>query len=132
MADLGEDDRELVHRPEHGTDVLVERHPDGAERPVAIGRELTKRHEEMRRGRLSELAEHYRAVETPRGETVIVVGPPAASTSMAADDFDARLLALLAEHSLRDAVAALAAETGMARRTLYERALVLQNRQAAP
>jgi len=100
------------------------------DRSAAVARELTKRHEEMRRGRLAELAQYYGAGEAPRGEAVIVVGPPQAPAPVAADELDARLLALLAEHSLRDAVARLAAETGMPRRALYERALTLQ--QAAP
>jgi hypothetical protein len=41
-------------------------------------------------------------------------------------DIDARLDQLLQTHSLRDAVARLAAETGVARRTLYDRALARQ------
>src|SRR5882762_3876861 len=40
---------------------------------AAVARELTKRHEEIRRGRLSELTEHYREAGPPRGEVVIVV-----------------------------------------------------------
>jgi 16S rRNA (cytidine1402-2'-O)-methyltransferase len=95
------------------------------ERSAAVARELTKRHEEMRRGRLSALAEHYRDAGAPRGEAVIVVGPPEAAPP-AAIDIDSRLRALLAAHSLRDAVARLAAETGLARRILYDRALALQ------
>jgi hypothetical protein len=43
-----------------------------------------------------------------------------------AADLDARLDTLLARHSVRDAVAALAAETGLGRRSLYERALARQ------
>ena len=95
------------------------------ERDAAVARELTKRHEEIRRGRLGALAEHYRAAGAPRGEAVIVVGPPERAPA-AGGDIDERLRALLAEHSLRDAVALLAGETGIARRTLYERALALQ------
>lgn len=95
-------------------------------RQAAVARELTKRHEEMRRGRLGDLAEHYLAAGAPPGEAVILVGPPEAAAPAAADDIDARLRQLLAGHSLRDAVLQLAAETGIARRTLYERALALQ------
>ena len=73
-----------------------------------MARELTKRHEEIRRGRLDELARHYRDAGPPRGEAVIVVGPPEAAPVPAADDIDSRLRALLAGHSLRDAVALLA------------------------
>lgn len=100
------------------------------EREAAVARELTKRHEEVRRGRLAALAEHYRAAGPPRGEAVILVGPPE-SAQPAADpdaepDIDKRLCDLLAGHSVRDAAALLAAETGLPRRRLYERALVLQ------
>ena len=96
------------------------------ERSAAVARELTKRHEEIRRGGLGTLAEHYRSAGAPRGEVVIIVGPPEAAPPVAASDLDHRLRALLAGQSLRDAVAQLAAETGIARRTLYERALAVQ------
>ncbi len=49
---------------------LAEREP---ERPLAVCRELTKIHEEVRRGSAGELAEHYRA-NPARGEVVVVVG----------------------------------------------------------
>jgi 16S rRNA (cytidine1402-2'-O)-methyltransferase len=97
------------------------------DRSAAIARELTKRHEELRRGRLGALAEHYRSAGPPRGETVIVVGPPEIAAPVAEGDVDARLCSLLGGHSLRDAVALVAAETGIPRRILYERALALQN-----
>jgi 16S rRNA (cytidine1402-2'-O)-methyltransferase len=42
------------------------------EREAVVARELTKLHEEIRRGRLSELAEHYSRVE-PRGEIVLLI-----------------------------------------------------------
>jgi 16S rRNA (cytidine1402-2'-O)-methyltransferase len=91
------------------------------DRPAAIGRELTKRHEEVRRGSLAALAAHYRN-HPPRGEVVLVIGPPEPTAPTPAD-IDAQLDAKLARLSLRDAVAELAAETGLARRALYDRAL---------
>src|SRR6202035_5568410 len=97
------------------------------DREAAVARELTKRHEEIRRGRLSELAAHYRFAGAPRGEAVVVGGPPEpAQATRSKGDVDNRLRALLAAHSLRDAVTRLAGETGLARRALYDRALVLQ------
>ncbi len=102
------------------------------ERSAAVARELTKRHEEIRRDRLGALAAHYRSAGAPRGEAVIVVGPPDAAAAPAESDIDARLLALLGSHSLRDAVAQLAGESGIARRTLYERALALQQESKEP
>ncbi len=96
-------------------------------RDAAVARELTKRYEEIRRGRLSELAAHYQAAGPPRGEAVIVVGPPEPAAPADAD-IEARLGQLLEAHSLRDAVARLASETGLARRALYDRALALQRK----
>jgi 16S rRNA (cytidine1402-2'-O)-methyltransferase len=97
------------------------------DRSAAIARELTKRYEEIRHGRLGSLAEHYCGAGPPRGEVVIVVGPPEVAAPADEGDTDTRLRALLAGRSLRDAVALLAGETGIPRRTLYERALALQN-----
>ena len=46
----------------------------GAERPAAVAREISKLHEEVRRGTLAELAAHYGAQPKVRGEIVVVVG----------------------------------------------------------
>ena len=53
----------------------------GADRPAAVARELTKLHEEIRRGTLGELATYY-GEHPPRGEVTVVIGgrpdmPPA-------------------------------------------------------
>jgi 16S rRNA (cytidine1402-2'-O)-methyltransferase len=95
------------------------------ERDAAVCRELTKRHEEVRRGTLSMLAEHYRAASPPRGEVVTVIGPPVAQPAEAVD-IEALLRERLGRGSLRDAVAELAEETGLGRQALYRRALALQ------
>jgi 16S rRNA (cytidine1402-2'-O)-methyltransferase len=95
------------------------------DRPAAVARELTKLHEEVRRGQLADLAADYRAAGPPRGEIVIVVGAPAPAEPDR-DMVDERLRAALSAGSLRDAVARLAAETGIGRRELYHRALALR------
>ncbi len=51
-------------------------------RPVAVCRELTKLHEEVRRGSAAELAAHYRA-SPPRGEMVLVCGAAARGRDVA-------------------------------------------------
>lgn len=94
-------------------------------RTAAICRELTKLHEETVPGDLAALAAHYRAVPAPKGEVVVVIGPPG-DAAVTADDFEARLADALAHNSLRDAVDAITAETGAPRKRVYARALDLQ------
>jgi 16S rRNA (cytidine1402-2'-O)-methyltransferase len=96
------------------------------ERPGAVARELTKFYETVRRGPLSVLAAHYEGEEEARGEIVVVIGPPGAETEAAAGDaIGERLRIALAELSLKEAVAQVAAETGQPRRKVYARALEL-------
>ncbi len=95
-------------------------HAFGASRRVVVCRELTKLHEEVRRGTAAELAEWADA--GVRGEVVVVVGGAEPRTV----GFDAavqEVLLLTATESLRDACASVAASTGHSRRSLYEAAL---------
>ncbi|MEO0556559.1 MAG: 16S rRNA (cytidine(1402)-2'-O)-methyltransferase [Bacteroidota bacterium] len=46
----------------------------GPDRPAAVAREISKLHEETRRGTLAELADHYGTQAKVRGEIVVVVG----------------------------------------------------------
>jgi 16S rRNA (cytidine1402-2'-O)-methyltransferase len=102
-------------------------------REAAIGRELTKLHEELRRGGLDELARDYAAGAETRGEFVIVVGGPAAPEPPGQAEIDAMLRAALARTSVKDAVAEVAAATGAPRRAVYGRALELtKDRHGAP
>jgi len=102
-------------------------------REAAICRELTKLHEEVRRGELAALAQELSGNE-PRGEIVVVVAPPAAAAQPSASETDTLLRAALARVSLKDAVGEVADVTGMPRRELYQRALVLAKEadRAAP
>jgi 16S rRNA (cytidine1402-2'-O)-methyltransferase len=93
----------------------------GPDRPAAVCRELTKLHEEVRRGGLAELATW--AAEGVRGEICIVVGGAAEEHADAATALD-RVLELAASGTrLKDAAALVAAETGLGKRDLYEAAL---------
>jgi 16S rRNA (cytidine1402-2'-O)-methyltransferase len=94
-------------------------------RDAAIGRELTKLHEEVRRGTLDTLARDYAEGAETRGEFVIVVAGPSAPTQAGADEIDALLRAALARVSVKDAVAEVATATGEPRRAIYARALEL-------
>ena len=100
------------------------------DRPVAVTREMTKRFEQVREGRLADLAAAYAEAGPPKGEVVVVVGPPdAASTAVSDPALDEALAAALANATLRDAVASVAAETGAPRRRVYQRALALEARR---
>jgi 16S rRNA (cytidine1402-2'-O)-methyltransferase len=96
------------------------------DRGAAVARELTKMHEEVVRGRLFELSQHFAEAGPPRGEVVVVVAPPGAATPVTPDDLDRRLAAAVAGGaSIKDAAALIAAETGHQRREVYARALKL-------
>ena len=93
-------------------------------REVAVARELTKLYEECRSGTAAELAAHYEA-HPPRGEIVLMIGPPPeAETSEA--DADALLRAALATEKPSQAAAQVAKATGLDRKALYARALELR------
>jgi len=93
-------------------------------RAAAICRELTKLHEEIRRGDLTSLARDYAGGGETRGEIVIVVAPPADDEANA-DDVDDLLRRALARVSVKDAVGEVALATGRPRREVYQRALTL-------
>jgi 16S rRNA (cytidine1402-2'-O)-methyltransferase len=96
-------------------------------RQAAICRELTKLHEEVRRGELAELARTYADGAETRGEIVIVVEPPAADAGApTAGDVDVLLRGALRRASVKDAVSEVASVTGRPRREIYQRALALE------
>ncbi len=90
-------------------------------RPAAVCRELTKLHEEVRRGSAAELAAHY-AEHPPRGEIVLVIGAPAAAGPAQAEREEAlAALQALVEAGARPrpAAAVLAKLTGVSANELY-------------
>ena len=97
----------------------------GAEREAALCRELTKLHEEIRRGELKSLAEAC-AGDEPRGELVVVIAPPPAPMPTDARESETLLRDALTRLSLKDAVAEVAQLTGRRRREIYQNALALQ------
>ena len=96
-------------------------------RAAAVARELTKLHETVVRGDLASLAADPSLV-APRGEVVVVIGPPPDEDAAAGVDVDAALAEALERLSPADAAREIAAATGLARRELYSRALGLKGR----
>lgn len=93
-------------------------------REVAVARELTKLHEECRTGTAASLAAHY-AAHPPKGEIVLLVGPPGEDEAPVLDT-DALLRAALVEAGPGKAAGMVAKATGIDRATLYARALELK------
>lgn len=97
----------------------------GAERRMALCREMTKRHEETRRGTIAELREALAGTE-PRGEIVLVVERAPERPEQSEDMMEEMLMSELASHRLSDAVARVSRATGLPRRRVYSRALQLR------
>jgi 16S rRNA (cytidine1402-2'-O)-methyltransferase len=95
-------------------------------REAAICRELTKLHEEVRRGDLATLAGDYAGQADVRGEIAIVVAPPQPQPEASIADLDSLLRTALNRVSLKEAVAEIVAATGSPRRLIYQRALALR------
>jgi 16S rRNA (cytidine1402-2'-O)-methyltransferase len=107
----------------------------GAERPAAVGRELTKRHEEIRRGGLADLAQ-WAAANPVRGEiTIVVSGATAGEGGVVTQGGAAkaaheptelgRMVAELVATgvSRSEAIKRVSASTGASRRVVYAAAL---------
>jgi 16S rRNA (cytidine1402-2'-O)-methyltransferase len=94
------------------------------DRNAVVARELTKTFEEVQRGTLQDLIDHY-TIKPPKGEIVIVVhGDDGSDTSDI--DVDALLKSAMKTHGVKQAAQLVAAETGIAVRELYTRALELK------
>lgn len=126
LAAIARDSRTTVifeapHRIERTLDELVE--SCGADRRVAVCRELTKIHEEVLRGSLSEVRTR---LGEPRGEYVIVLAGASGATAATPEDVDRMLRHELDRgSSTRDAAATVSEMTGENRKVLYARALEL-------
>ena len=95
-------------------------------RSAAVAREMTKLHEEIRRGTLIELARSYENQIAPKGEVTLLIAPPhAAETDFAA--VDAALTAALAFMPLKPASEMIADLTGASRKAVYARGLEKKN-----
>jgi 16S rRNA (cytidine1402-2'-O)-methyltransferase len=93
-------------------------------RPAAVARELTKHFETVRRGHVRELADQLAQEDPPKGEIVLLVGPPAdEAQGLSEADLDARLDEALNTLSVKDAASVVAAHTGHNRRLVYARAI---------
>ncbi len=108
-------------RLERSLRAIAEMWPD---RDVSVARELTKIHEESRSGTAQELADHY-AANPPKGEIVLLIGPPAEASNDI--DPDELLREALQTMSASKAAGKVAKATGIDRQTIYARAIKMRS-----
>lgn len=95
------------------------------DREAAVAREISKAFEECVTGTLDELAERY-ADASPKGEIVIVVGPPGADEMASEADIDAALAEALERLPPGKAAREVAKALRLPSEGLYERAMALK------
>lgn len=95
-------------------------------REVAVVREITKKFEEVLRDTVEALLAHYESDGPPKGEIVLVIGPPADAVY---DDaaLEGLLREALKDMRTKDAAAHVAAQTGTAKTYLYDMALKIND-----
>ena len=129
LARLGSIPATLVffESPRRLADMLADAASLFGDRPAAVARELTKLFETVKRGTLPALAADYAVVPTPKGEIVVLIGPPAEDVQpvIGETDLDDRLRVQLARLSIKDAASIVAEDTGLPRRQVYARAVAL-------
>ena len=101
------------------------------DRLAVVARELTKLHEDIKRGQLTELAQHYGAEETPRGEIVVLIDrnpiePAITSIQSSVSEVVARLESEGMDHRL--ALKRAARELGLSRAEAYRQMLSERNK----
>jgi 16S rRNA (cytidine1402-2'-O)-methyltransferase len=113
--------------PRRVAETLVDLAAVLGDREAALARELTKHYETVRRGKLGELANALSVEPPPKGEIVLLVGPPDPDAAgMVQGDIDELIGKALETHSIKDAATLVSAETGQPRRKVYARALELR------
>lgn len=97
-----------------------------ATRTVVVARELTKIHEEARRGTAADLAHHFDEAEH-RGEFVVLVAPPTAPAAPSDAEIEHHVVEALRTMSVKDAARSVAEALKLPRSQIYDLALRLKN-----
>ncbi|HLK45132.1 MAG TPA: SAM-dependent methyltransferase, partial [Acidimicrobiales bacterium] len=125
LASLRDEPRTVVlyEAPTRLAGTLVDLAEVAGDRRAAVCRELTKVHEEVRRGTLAALAAAVAHEPAPRGEVVVVVEGAAPTYADDAEVDEAVAAALAGGATVRDAASTVAAQLGVSRRRAYDVAL---------
>ena len=133
LADIADQDGTLVlfEAPRRLPALLADITGQLGDREVTIARELTKKFETVITAQASALAQGLDD-DMLRGECVVLIAPRAAPAPPDADALDALLVPALEAVSLRDAVSEVTRASGVSRRTVYDRALMLNKNKKLP
>jgi 16S rRNA (cytidine1402-2'-O)-methyltransferase len=133
LADIADQDGTLVlfEAPRRLPALLADITGQLGDREVTIARELTKKFETVITAQASALAQGLDD-DMLRGECVVLIAPRAAPAPPNADALDALLVPALEAFSLRDAVSEVTRASGVSRRTVYDRALMLNKNKKPP
>jgi len=110
------------------TDSLSDASAGLGDRDVAVCRELTKRFEEVQKGSFADIIDHY-DTNPPKGEVVVVIGPPSKSTEGDSSQIDDMLFIALKHMSVKSAAGFVADYLNLKRKEIYKRALELSSDQ---
>lgn len=132
IASFSKTDATLIffEAPHRIADALGDLLAELGDRAACVARELTKVHEDVRRGPLSALYDEMRK-DPVKGECVIVVAPPV-QTELSDEELKDRLEPLLAKLSLKDAARTLSEELSVSKGRVYDLGLVLKKRDHEP
>ncbi len=100
-------------------------HSLGQERQVSVCRELTKKFEQVHRGTLQQVCATYQDIPNPRGEFVVVLGPPI-TKEPEQEDIDRALQDALTHLRVKDAAKEVSEKLGISKKLAYARALELK------
>lgn len=98
------------------------------DREGAICREMTKLYEEVQRGSLSSLVQHYEATP-PRGEIVVLIEGASLLSSLSEEELEAHLTKALKTSTVKEAVDMVSKAFGRSKREVYQRALSLKEKK---
>jgi 16S rRNA (cytidine1402-2'-O)-methyltransferase len=98
------------------------------DRESAICREMTKLYEEVQRGPLSSLIQHYEATP-PRGEIVVLIEGASPFSSLSEEELEAHLEKALKTSTVKEAVDMVSKAFGRSKREVYQRALSLKEKK---
>ncbi len=96
-------------------------------REIVVCRELTKKYEDIRRGPLNEVFEHFAKLGRVKGEIVILLSPPQRQ-SFDESQIDKILIDALVYMSFKDAVSFVSKLLNESRKIVYKKALIIKNK----